>query len=176
MEMQSDKLELDGQTLEVLASNTRRDLLKALDKRRKTLTELSNETGIKKPAVLNHLALLIEVGLVFKGESTNKFIYYELSEKGKGLTKSNNRTKIMVLLASGIVIFFAGIIELYGYIKKATLSSTTEGITTLPETPEHISSTLLYELLFGILLVTASIVMFYQVLKIWNRYKNLHIR
>lgn len=108
--------------------------------------------------------------------STNKFIYYELSEKGKGLTKSDNRAKIMVLLASGIVIFFAGIIELYGYIKKATLSSTTEAITTLPETPEYISSTLLYELLFGILLVTASIVMFYQVLKIWNRYKNLHTR
>lgn len=166
-EMQSDKLELDGPTLEVLASNTRRDLLKALDKRRKTLTELSDEAGIKKPAVLNHLTRLIEAGLVFRKASHNKFVYYELSKKGKSLTKSDSKAKIMVLLGSGIVTFSAGIIELYGYIKKVTLSSTTEGITS-PGTPEYplSSSTLLYDLILGILLLTASLIIFHQMLKI----------
>ncbi|MFA4958148.1 MAG: winged helix-turn-helix domain-containing protein [Candidatus Methanoperedens sp.] len=169
--MQSDKLELDGSTLKVLASNTRRDLLKALDKRRKTLTELSSETGIKKPAVLNHLALLMEVGLVFKGESQNKFIYYELSEKGKGLTKSDNRVKFIILLTSGLATFFGGLIVLYGYIKKVTLTSTTEAITTLPETPETPSFTLLYELIFGVLLIMITLIIFHQMLKVRNNKK-----
>ncbi|MFO7967927.1 MAG: helix-turn-helix domain-containing protein [Archaeoglobaceae archaeon] len=59
------------------------ELLKSLGKRQMTLTELSKELNISKPSAKAHLERLVEQGLVERVEEGRKWIYNELTTKGK---------------------------------------------------------------------------------------------
>ena len=63
--------------------NTSLRILKALQKRNKTLSELSRELNLTKPSVHYHLSKLTAKGLIKRIHNGNKFIYYTLTEKGK---------------------------------------------------------------------------------------------
>jgi len=67
----------------VLSVGRRRDMLTALSKRRKTLTELSREGGISLPTAKEHLDKLARSGFVEKKDEGRKWKYYELTKKGK---------------------------------------------------------------------------------------------
>ena len=92
-----------------LASDTRINLLKKLDERKMTVSELAREMNISKPAVLKHLSKLCEAGLVKKIESERKWVYYSLTQKGRNILYPD-RAKIILLLSSSIAFLLAGII------------------------------------------------------------------
>ncbi len=64
--------------------HTRKKLLLSLEKRRKTLTELSREVGLKLPTVRKHLAILEQKGSVVKVDEGRKWKYYELAGESHG--------------------------------------------------------------------------------------------
>lgn len=107
---------LDIDTFKALASRTRLDILKKLDERQKTITELSNETGLSKATVYEHLTILAEAGLIKKVESKNKWVYYKLTIKGMNLLHPEKK-KIAILLSLSFLflsfsfIFFLNIIK-----------------------------------------------------------------
>ncbi|ADB58130.1 winged helix-turn-helix domain-containing protein [Archaeoglobus profundus] len=67
--------------------NTALRILKALQERNKTLSELSREVGVTKPSLLYHLSKLSGKGLVKKVQNGNKFVYYSLTGKGKNFVR-----------------------------------------------------------------------------------------
>jgi len=109
-------LEIDKKTFRSLASETRVNILKTLDKRRCTVTELSGFLDLSKSTVHEHLLKLIDSGLVIKNKRDGyKWVYYEITEKGKQIIR-NNINKIILLLSFSIVSFVAGIYEFVNYI------------------------------------------------------------
>jgi len=70
----------------ILSSDTRKEILINLKQRNKTLSELSREIGVSKPAILKHLIFLNSSEAVKRIKNGNRFIYYRITEKGKRMT------------------------------------------------------------------------------------------
>jgi predicted transcriptional regulator len=63
--------------------DSRVKILKLLDKRNYTLSELSEKLALSKPAIKEHLVILESADLIKKLPSSNKWIYYSLTKSGK---------------------------------------------------------------------------------------------
>ncbi len=100
------KVTLDLETFKALASTTRLQVLKALDERRKTLSEISRDLDLNKATVHEHLQVLVMTGLVKKLDEGRKWIYYELSWQGQRLLHPQESTTFSVLL--GLSVLAAG--------------------------------------------------------------------
>jgi len=93
------RVELDKKALFALASDTRVEILRALQPMRRTVTQLAETLEVDKAAVHRHLQKLVEGELVKKYED-HGFVYYGLSWKARDLMSPNENTKIVVLLGS----------------------------------------------------------------------------
>ena len=93
------KITLDQESFKALASEVRVGVLKKLDERRQTVTDLSNLLGLSKPTLLEHLEKLQAAGLVKRVDEGRKWIYYELSDKGRKILHPE-RVSIVLALAS----------------------------------------------------------------------------
>jgi len=110
-----EKITIDKDTLKAIASDSRLNILKLLDKRKKTLSDLSTELKLSNPTIKEHLDVLSKAGLVNKEESLRKWKYYSLTFKGKQLLKPNE-TKLFLALV--LTIIGATIFGLYLFISK----------------------------------------------------------
>jgi DNA-binding transcriptional ArsR family regulator len=114
------KVTLDMGTFKALASDTRLDILKALDGKKMNLKELTKVTNLNKATLHEHLTKLNEAGLVKKKEREgHKWVYYKLTWKGEGLLHPEN-TRIVVLFTMTFIALSAGILQLITYLKTRT--------------------------------------------------------
>src|SRR5256886_161696 len=88
------KITLDQESFRALASDVRVEILKRLDARRETVTDLSNLLTLSKPTLLEHLEKLQSAGLVKRIDEGRKWIYYELSDKGRKIHLRPSSTRI----------------------------------------------------------------------------------
>ena len=117
-----DKITLDKGTIRALASETRVDILKKLDSGHMTFKKLCDELNLPKSTVHENLTVLVESGLVRKKNIDNKWVYYVLTEEGRGILHSGKSPKkIIILLSSAILSFFAGIVEIYRVVRSIFL-------------------------------------------------------
>jgi len=148
-----DEIALDKKTLGVLSSDTRANILKSLYIRRMTASELSRGLNLPKSSIHENLDRLVDTNLVKKNDNGNKWVYYELTEKGRRLLHPHEMTKIIILLSSAALSFVGGIIEMYLFIKS-----------TFPELEKEEEIVLLYEpkyLVFGVILLLLSVLFSY---------------
>ena len=111
------KVTLDMNTFKALASDTRLDILRALDGKKMSLKDISRATNLNKATLHEHLAKLNEAGLVKRREREgHKWVYYKLTWKGEGLLHPEN-TRIVVLFTTTIVSLIVGIVALFNYVK-----------------------------------------------------------
>ena len=104
-------------TFKALASDTRLDILRALDGKKMSLKDISRATNLNKATLHEHLAKLNEAGLVKRREREgHKWVYYKLTWKGEGLLHPEN-TRIVVLFTTTIVSLIVGIVALFNYVK-----------------------------------------------------------
>lgn len=104
------KITLDADTFRALASSTRLTVLKSLDERRKTLTELSRDLALNKATVHEHMALLTAAGLVRKRDDEGrKWIYYELTWTGQRILHPEATTTFNLLLALSVAAAGGGV-------------------------------------------------------------------
>lgn len=98
-----DRITLDRDVFKALASDTRLDILKALDVRQKTVTELAKELDLNKATVHEHLEKLAAVGLIQKIEEDveRKWVYWQLSWTGRRLLHPEKIT-LAVLLSTAL--------------------------------------------------------------------------
>ena len=102
------RIELDKKALFALASDTRVEILRALQPMRRTVTQLADTLEVDKAAVHRHLQKLVEGELVKRYED-HGFVYYGLSWKSRDLLSPTENTKIIVLLGTFLWAVIGGI-------------------------------------------------------------------
>ena len=107
------RITLDQESFKALASDVRVGILKVLDDRRQTVTDLSNVMGLSKPTLLEHLEKLQSAGLVKRLDEGRKWIYYELSDKGRKVLHPE-KVSIVVALGSAVGLAAIGVVALIG--------------------------------------------------------------
>lgn len=111
------KVTLDMSTFKALASDTRLQILRALDGKKMNLQEISRVTKLNKSTLHEHLQRLHEAGLIKKQEREgHKWVYYKLSWKGEGLLHPEN-TRIVVMFTATFIALAVGIIQLIQYVR-----------------------------------------------------------
>ena len=115
---------LDKKTFEALAIDTRVNIMKALKERRKTQSEIAKELSLAPSTISEHLEKMLGAGLITKKKDHHKWIYYELTEKGKTII-SPQKTSIFVFALS-MTLFaavFAYMILSQGQVATPTLGA-----------------------------------------------------
>ena len=79
------KVTLDKASFKALAVESRVDILKTLQGRQHTQTELAESLGLSVPTVKEHLDALVKAGLVERRDEGRKWVYYALTKKGKAV-------------------------------------------------------------------------------------------
>ncbi len=104
--MQDEKaITLDTKSLKALSSEARAGILKALDRKRMTVSDLSRELNLAKPTLLEHLTKLESTNLVRKEDEGRKWIYYSLSRKGRSiLHPERTRFKILFSFSASMIV------------------------------------------------------------------------
>jgi len=112
MEEGQDELKFDASELKILASDTRVEILKKLKERNYTVSELAKKTGHSKSTLHEHVSRLVDASLVEKADNyTDKWIYYKLTRRGKGLFVDN--TKRVVIVLSLLLLIVGGMQLIY---------------------------------------------------------------
>lgn len=114
------KVTLDMETFKALASDTRLDILRALDGKKLSLKDISAVTQLNKATLHEHLMKLHQAGLVKRKEREgHKWVMYKLTWKGECLLHPEN-TKIVVMFSVSFVALFMGVVQLVWHIKGMT--------------------------------------------------------
>ncbi len=115
------KITIDMHTFKALASDTRLDILKALDGKKLSLTDICKATNLNKATLHEHLSKLYEAGLVKKNEREgHKWVYYKLSWKGEGLLHPEN-TKIVVMFGITFISLLVAVMLLVNFAQPIIL-------------------------------------------------------
>jgi DNA-binding transcriptional ArsR family regulator len=109
------KITLDQESFKALASDTRIEILKRLDKSQMTVTDLANDLSVNKSAVYKHLSRLLDAGLVRKLDDNRKWVYYKLSMKGMHLLHPE-RVQIALMLSAAVLAITLAITQIYTFI------------------------------------------------------------
>lgn len=107
--MDPTTITLDRESFKALASEVRVEILKQLDDHRQTVTDLSKSLSLAKPTLLEHLDRLVSANLIVKKDEGRKWIYYELTRRGRHILRPH-QVKIMISLALSFLLFSAGIV------------------------------------------------------------------
>ncbi len=112
------KVTLDRDAFKALASDTRLMILRSLDGKKMTVTELSNVTKMNKATMHEHLSKLHAVGLIKRNEREgHKWVYYKLSWKGASLLHPENN-RIVVMFSTTFLVLIAGIGGIINYVSR----------------------------------------------------------
>ena len=82
-----------------LASETRAQIIKLLQERKHTLSELSKKLNLSNPTVKQHLDILQQATLVELEDEGRKWKYYALTRKGKNILLEQPQKPFVILLA-----------------------------------------------------------------------------
>lgn len=102
------EITLDQRAFKALAGDTRVAVLKSLQERRKTQTELAKELSVSAPTVKDHLEILQSAGLVQEIDDGHKWKYYQLTLKARHLLNPEDR-KILILLGASVLGVLGGL-------------------------------------------------------------------
>jgi len=94
---------IDKNSIKALSSDNRIKILQSLEDKNKTVSELSRELNINKSALLSHLSILIDAGLIRKKQRIgHKWVYYTLSWSGKSVLHPQ-KSNIMLIISVTII-------------------------------------------------------------------------
>ncbi|MBS3051263.1 MAG: winged helix-turn-helix transcriptional regulator [Candidatus Aenigmarchaeota archaeon] len=105
---------LDKDTIKAISAEARQEILKMLAKRPYTASEIAKATGKHVTTVTEHLEVLEKSSLVHKKESSNKWVYYELTSRGEHFFKPQFYSWIIVFSLS-VVFVFIGMLRLFRF-------------------------------------------------------------
>ena len=96
---------LDRKTIKALSADSRQSIMKMLAKRPCTAIQIAKATGKHVTTMTEHLDTLESSDLIRKKESTNKWVYYELTKKGEHLFKPQSYSWVVVFSLSAVLVF-----------------------------------------------------------------------
>lgn len=159
------KITLNIDDFKTLASETRLDILHAIDQKNMSLKDISRVTQLHETTIHEHLIKLVNSGFVKKNEREgHKWVYYKLSWKGSSLLHPDN-TKVVVMFTTTFAILLGCIFGVFnilriirGSLAQSALSSGNV-VSGIGNFPIVLSLTLICLILFCIFML-ASISMF----------------
>ncbi len=151
-----------------LSSDIRRNILKKLTTRNKTVSELSRELKAGKSTIFYNISVLKESSLVKKLENGNEFVYYELTDSAKELFDSKEKIKLTILLTSTMIALMGGIVSIYRSFENV-MPMPSRIIPSVPNKISIISSLQLQYLIVGIILLIVSTFMFIYIFRVLKR-------
>jgi len=107
---------LTKDTFEVLASETRLTILKTLNERRMTITELADNLGLAKSTIHHHLQKLTGAGFVAAGDDGHAWVYYALTPEGRALLQPHGSARIRIILTAGLASLAGGVCALAAFL------------------------------------------------------------
>lgn len=164
---------LDKTTLKALSTDTRQDILKMLAKRPYTASELSKILSKHVTTITEHLSVLEKSGVVKKKDSTNKWVYYALTDKGEKLFKPYYSW--VVLMSIAVLVFVVGIYELTFVTYQTTALTITEkaqGTAPQAEIAQKAATEMSsLNMIIGVILLAAAIVLLWMAMR--SRHKKI---
>jgi DNA-binding transcriptional ArsR family regulator len=114
-----DKIVLNNKSFKALSADSRVNILKNLNHRRMTLSELSKKLSLKNSTVKEHCSILVNAGLIEKIDEGRKWKYYELTNNGKQVIEPNflQEAKVLVMLCFSAILFAGIFFTLIGYFE-----------------------------------------------------------
>jgi len=112
--MDEQGIVLNKDIFEILSSDTRIKILKSLNSRKKTNSELAKELSLESSTIHHHLKQLDETGLITSLDTGNRWVYYELTPNGIALMNPDGNTKFSVILSS-LITYTTAFAALYTY-------------------------------------------------------------
>src|SRR5437867_10701766 len=138
--LEGPRVTLDQASFRALASEVRVEVLKKLDERRATVTDLANALELSKPTLLEHLEKLQAADLVKRIDEGRKWIYYELTGKGRKILHPE-RVTIVVSLCLSILLAAGGVFALATGLTAGLLAAPgSPGFTTVTGGPQSAGS------------------------------------
>ncbi|MFC2142889.1 winged helix-turn-helix domain-containing protein [Candidatus Aenigmatarchaeota archaeon] len=127
---------LDRDSLKALSTDTRQDIVKLLSKRPYTASELSKLLKKHVTTITEHLEILEKSGLIKRKDSKNKWIYYELSNKGEKIFKPTYYTWVITLSLALVIMVFVSLFQAFGggIISGQTMAASQDMRTTIEST------------------------------------------
>ena len=101
------KITLSAHEFKALASETRTAIIKLLQDRNHTLTELSKKLGMAAPTIKQHLGILESAELVHGIDEGRKWKYYCLTRKGKSIFTAEQPINVLFVLGASAVALVA---------------------------------------------------------------------
>lgn len=115
------KVTLDMNTFRALASDTRLDILRTLDGKKMSLTDICKATRLNKATLHEHLTKLNGAGLIKKNEREgHKWVYYKLTWKGEGLLHPEN-TRIVVMFSITFISLLLAVMLMVNFLQPITV-------------------------------------------------------
>ena len=118
--MMTEEIVLDCADIAALSSDTRVAIIKALNIRPMTVSELAGHLGLAKSTVHEHLCTLADRGMVTKDED-RKWRYYSLSERMRRILRPGNNHRISIQLGTSLVTLTLGVAFLTMFFRGYTL-------------------------------------------------------
>ncbi len=120
--MEEPKITLDASTFKALASGTRVNILKTLEKRRHTQSELAAVLTVSIPTIKEHLLAMERAGLVKRNEEGRKWIYYSLTEKAKCVLDPE-RKRLWIVLGFFLLSAVGAVVAISRYFSQSVLQA-----------------------------------------------------
>lgn len=95
-------IKLNRKAFKALSSETRINILKSLEERRKTLTELAKDLDMKPSSMKEQLNKLRKVDLIELKDKGRKWKYYEITRKGEKILNPYE-SKVMIILSTTLI-------------------------------------------------------------------------
>ncbi len=103
--------------LKAITSENRREILRALKQRRKTLSEISKMLDIKPSSAKQHMQILEASGFIRIIDEGRKWKYYELTGKGTNLFSFSERNiSVLLVFASSLIALVVALSMLYSVV------------------------------------------------------------
>ena len=110
----TNRIVLDVHSFKALAAPTRLEILKLLDKRPHTTSELAEQLQFAVPTIKEHLDSLEGARLVLRTDDGHKWKYYKLTPKGHAVL-TPHETNFTILLATTALSALGATYSLYKY-------------------------------------------------------------
>ncbi len=98
-----DEITIGREEFKALSSDTRINIIKLLNERNYTLSEISAKMNMSSPTIKQHLETLVHSDLIQQKDEGRKWKYYYLTRKGKKLIEPESEPRVMILLAASII-------------------------------------------------------------------------
>ena len=115
-----EKIALDRGAIAALSSDVRVAILKALDTRPMTMSELADRLGLARSPIHGHLSVLADADLVHH-ENARKWRDYTLTEKGRRILHPGRDHRIIIILGTSLVAMTAGVLCVTSFLHGFTI-------------------------------------------------------